>query len=623
MIGNTVSSAFFMMDLSPPDSLESLHVVETKIKSLEESTQALRRHRNTLLPISRLPTEIFTAIFSLLHPFGVREPPQPIAPLSISHVCHRWREISLNLPHLWSHINFTRQTPDCSAEMLARAKMAPLHLEAVTSNWSREKFEAFKRQIEAHIHHTHHLGVTTTSHYLVRTFGRLVSSAPFLEQFSITNEDYSWHTPPVIPDNLFDGIAPKLVYLRLDNCGVRRAWKSPLFKGLRDLKLFSYPRRARTSLNIWLDALNQMTQLERLTLHDGIPIRSVTPLPVEPALTVVLSSLTELDISASLRDCTVLLAHLVLPALTRLSVNVHFTSTLLAADHMPLLIQCVTRNAHGPQDTEVLQSLFVGSDKPQAGFAAWNMPRQDTDAWMCNPDDLPDGIHLPRVAFSISREWLYESDILVYNELLTALPLNSITSLTVKGRAPLTWDIWRGHVPRWHKLQRVRLFSSAVPAFREIFVDDPSGDPLFPSLEELVLIDVSLDTHRVIFLYLILADLLVHRIFIKTLDLRTCIATSGAVRLLSQVVLNVQGPAKRKSADLGGKTRGGMELLGEEEERDEEQEFPKSVRPYWDTDDDYDFAVEDEDDDDETSSTGSEFDVLVAPVSPVSTENDL
>ena len=610
------------MDLSPPDSLESLHVVETKIKSLEESTQALRRHRNTLLPISRLPTEIFTAIFSLLHPFGVREPPQPTAPFSISHVCHRWREISLNLPHLWSHINFTRQTPDCSAEMLARAKMAPLHLEAVTLMWSREKFEAFKRQIEAHIHHTRHLSITTTSHHLVRTFGRLVSSAPFLEQLSITNGDYSWHTPPEIPFNLFDGIAPKLIYLRLDNCGVRWERKSPLFKGLRDLKLFSYPARARTTLNVWLDAINQMTQLERLTLYDGIPITSVTPLPVEPGLTVVLSSLTELDISASLRNCVAVLAHLVLPALTRLCVNVHFMSTILAADHMPPLIQYVTQNAHGPQDTEVLQSLFVGSSRPQAGIAAWTMPREDTDAWLCNSGDLPGGIHLPRVAFSISREWLYESDIPVYDNLLTALPLDSITSLTVKGRAPLTWEVWRDHASRWRKLQRVRLFSSAVPAFREMFVDEPSGDRLLPSLEELVLIDVFFDAPKVLFLYVLLTDLLEHDIFLKTLDLRTCIATNGAVRILSQVVPNVLGPAKRESADLGGKTRG-MEVLGEEGEGDEEHMFGNTVEPYWDTDDDYDFGDEDEDDDDETSSTGSEFDLLVAPVSPVSSANDL
>jgi len=143
----------------------------------------------------------------------------------------------------------------------------------------------------------------------------------------------------------------------------------------------------------------------------------MTPLPVEPGLTVVLSSLTELDISASLRDCMAVLAHLVLPALTRLCVRV---STILETEHIPLLISYVTRNAHGPQDTEVLQSLFIGSDNPQVGIAAWTTPRQDTDAVLFSSDVRRDGIHPPRVAFSITRPaCLYESDNLAFDELLT------------------------------------------------------------------------------------------------------------------------------------------------------------------------------------------------------------
>jgi len=170
-------------------------------------------------------------------------------------------------------------------------------------------------------------------------------------------------------------------------------------------------------------------------------------------------------------------------------------------------------------------------------------------------------------------------------------------------------------VARWQKLQRLSLFASAVPPFWEMFPDEPSGDPLLPSLEELVIIDVSLDAPRVLFLYLLLADLLMHQIFLKTLDLRTCTACRGAVRTLSQVVLNVQGPVKKESADLDGKNRGGMEVLGEEEESDEEKVFSNlKLRPYWDTDDDYgfgdeedeedEFGNEDEDVEDETSSAG-------------------
>jgi hypothetical protein len=297
-----------------PDSSDSpkscLHTLDNKIKLLEESTHALKRYRNTFVPILSLPTEILSIIFSLLPSFGILDPSLPIAPTPISHVCHRWRDISLNMPYLWSHINFTKLTPAGTAEMLARAKMAPLHLEAKTSQWSMEKFEAFKRQVKAHIHHTRQLSIMATPQYLMQMFRRLVSSAPSLEKFSIAKFSQS-NSPLTISVNLFDGIAPKLIYLRLDNCGIR--WESPFLKGLRDLELFSFPAGARVTVDAWLNALNQMPQLERLILHDGIPIYSAIPLPGPH---VVLSSLTELDISASVRDCMAVLAHIIL-AVTR------------------------------------------------------------------------------------------------------------------------------------------------------------------------------------------------------------------------------------------------------------------------------------------------------------------
>jgi hypothetical protein len=193
-----------------PDSSDSpkscLHTLDNKIKLLEESTHALKRYRNTFVPILSLPTEILSIIFSLLPSFGILDPSLPIAPTPISHVCHRWRDISLNMPYLWSHINFTKLTPAGTAEMLARAKMAPLHLEAKTSQWSMEKFEAFKRQVKAHIHHTRQLSIMATPQYLMQMFRRLVSSAPSLEKFSIAK--FSQSNSPLTIRSIFSMESP-------------------------------------------------------------------------------------------------------------------------------------------------------------------------------------------------------------------------------------------------------------------------------------------------------------------------------------------------------------------------------------------------------------------------------
>lgn len=156
-----------------------------------------------------------------------------------------------------------------------------------------------------------------------------------------------------IPGNLFGGVAPKLTYLRLYNCGI--GWESPLIKGLRDLELYSFPKPVQTTFNCWLSALKEMPQLERLLLHDDILNLVVLSEGLKPA--VDLSSLTELRILAPARECGVVLSHLVLSALKRLCINARINPPVSSLKH---LIQCVAQNAHGPQDTEALQSLFIG-----------------------------------------------------------------------------------------------------------------------------------------------------------------------------------------------------------------------------------------------------------------------
>jgi hypothetical protein len=211
-------------------------------------------------------------------------------------------------------------------------------------------------------------------------------------------------------------------------------------------------------------------------------------------------------------------------------------------------------------------------------------------------------------------------DIQLYNALLVALPLNSITSLTVKGRTPLSMEGWHSHALRWHKLERVRLFCAAVPAFRGMFEDAVvHGDPLLPSLEELILSDISLNAQKVYYLCDMLIGCVELGILLRTLDLRTCTATNRAVQLLSEIVVDVQGPVRKVSGDLNGRRRGSTGVLGKEGGRDDEDdeepgldEVPNFVGS-WDLDDDDDehFATgevnnggdEDDEDDDNNATT--------------------
>ena len=611
------------LPISLPDSPESrLCAIENKIKCSEESTRAMKVYLNTLVPISRLPTEILSIIFSLLPSFEnfkrkckrkckCKSYP-PILTFTVSHVCHRWREISLNQPLLWNHIDFTMLSPAGAAEVLVRAKRAPLYLKARTTRWSGAKFKAFEDQIKAHVHHTSHLSIKGGTKHLER-FGQLVSSAPSLESLSIEDKESSYISLSalIIPDNLFDGIVPKLTHLRLYCCGIR--WQSPLLKGLRVLELFSFPMHAQIAFYAWLRSLEQMPQLERLVLRPRIPIVS-TVLSDELKLIVNLPSLIELRISTSTMECVALLAHLVLPVLTRLCVN--FENAPLTYESVNHLIQCVAQNAHGPQDTEALQSLFIRSNEKRADIFAWTMPRQDFDDGLRSSNDFPDKSRPARFEFSIHKRrwksWRGEN-IRLYKALLAALPLNSIASLTIKGPTSLSEGGWRGHASGWPKLERVCLFHTTVPAFRAMFKGAAVlGGPLLPSLEELILVNISLDAQKVYYLCDMLIECVELGIPLKTLDLRTCNVANRGLQLLSEIVVDIQGPVKKESGDISGRRRERTGALGEEGGRDEEEDEFDRVTPllgFWDigdSDDDSDDYPDDSSNYDTSNSSGDD-----------------
>lgn len=92
------------------------------------------------------------------------------------------------------------------------------------------------------------------------------------------------------------------------------------------------------------------------------------------------------------------------------------------------------------------------------------------------------------------------------------------------------------------------------------------GDPILPSFEELILVDISLNAPEVYYL----CDMLIERVEpgipLGMLDLRTCVAgTKRAVQLLSEIVVDVYAPVKKESGDLSGRRWGSAGALGEEE----------------------------------------------------------
>ncbi|KAH9161212.1 hypothetical protein EDB89DRAFT_755206 [Lactarius sanguifluus] len=533
---------------NPPSREHQRQVIDAEIKSLEESIRVLRVRRNTLAPVSSLPTEVTAAIFSFLCLPGTSQqggkPDHHLRSLRVAHVCRQWRNIALDLPLLWNHVDFTTVSLAGATEMLSRARTSPLYLAARVPIylWDGPRFIAFQKELHSHLSHICHLSISADPSHLFRTLEGLISPAPTLEYLSLSIDKYRPRTPSrvSVPDNLFDGATPRLSCLKLRNCNI--SWKSPLLKSLENLEILMLSTNAKPSLAVWLDALDEMPQLKTLVLHSASP-SGLFRFNIER--TVTLPFLTHFDFSNSAEACALALAHLILPALTSLCLTAQ--SELPNGGDVRRLLPYVNQHSHGPQDTRPLQSVLIRGDRSRVDVFAWPV---DIDVEVHNSFTSCASKPSARVAFSVtSEDWFIpNTHIEVLDATIAALPLDNLSTLTAQHHTRLCEQMWRRHAPRWSLLKRVRLAPPAARGFREMVLQDNGegggGFPLLPSLTKLDLIGAALSARRT----LRLCDALMKRVEqgvpLEALDLTTCFATSRAVRLLGEIVVDVWGFAE-------------------------------------------------------------------------------
>jgi hypothetical protein len=479
---DTVSAApaITFMDTGSGEPCDRLRqAIDDEINSLEQSIRVLKTRRNALAPISRLPPETLAAIFSFLTP-SENECDFSLEWIRFSHVCRQWRETALDDPGLWSHINFRvadsyyKLTPKLAlaaiAEIPARAKTVPLHLDLDIIIWDDLEWIAVLHQIDAHISHTCYLRVSGR----LLSLEPLVSSAPILESLSLL------HTASpgskAIPSSLFNCSTPSLTSLELQCCDI--SWKSPLLrlKGLQALEIHDI--WTTPELEDWLDALNEMSQLKTLSLHYATPVAPPAPLISQPSRTVTLPSLTKFHITTSAKSCTLALAHLVMPALAWLHVEAH--SDEAEGEDVRPLIPYVARSVCGLQDTEPLRSILISgksrtlSDRISVNVFAWIMPDADLDGY----DPIAHSASIPaRLMFTATGiNWHHGADTGIIDSLLTLLPVNFVSTLIAHYHAQLSKEFWLSHAPRWPSLEQVHLAPTAVKAFTEMLAEGAPPD---------------------------------------------------------------------------------------------------------------------------------------------------
>lgn len=264
-----------------------------------------------LAPISHLPPEVLSKIFSYCAA-DLTDHKHPLDWIKVSHVSRHWRAVALTSPNLWGAIVFSR--PKWVEEMIKRSKMASLIIKADLT-WVTPKILESVQIALRHSSRIHELALIASSTTLDKLFDNSPINLPNLHSLSLAvprKERFGVPFGYILPENVLDGDFPYLRRLELTKCNI--GWNSSLLTDLTHLKICDVSSVARSTTSQMLDALERMSALEVLDLHEALPLvpdEVILPFPVDRV--VVLPRLTHVALCSSVPECANLLQRIIIP----------------------------------------------------------------------------------------------------------------------------------------------------------------------------------------------------------------------------------------------------------------------------------------------------------------------
>ena len=276
-------------------------------------------HRNSLVPISRLPDSLLTDIFILIRDIEYASESEPPC-LGVSHVCRAWRNAAVQCALLWTNILFC--PPEWTPVMLHRARNAPLTVKVsiYPPDVENDAFLNSLRLALSHIRHIRCLSIELfVALYRDDLFSPLKSDSPdILEELRLScSRRFPLHFNPPFK------IAPKLRRSELIHC--HTDWKVFYSVGaLTSLVLKDIPVSSRPSVENILYVLQSMNRLETLVLIHALPELPMTVRTLPPPQDIVpvrLERLFHLSLMGFVLDCANLMRYFILPRCRRVHLN--------------------------------------------------------------------------------------------------------------------------------------------------------------------------------------------------------------------------------------------------------------------------------------------------------------
>ncbi|KIM35828.1 hypothetical protein M413DRAFT_32184 [Hebeloma cylindrosporum] len=377
---------------------ETMPLIDRRLAILNESIRALKRKKNDLLPISKLPVELVTEIF-LEYQSVMRARPtiyweqdksrKMVEWIGITHVCQRWRDIALNFSRLW--IRIPAHYPSLANEMAIRSRNA--HLLVLVEISDPRAVEPCPSSIFQHASRFQVLKIAESSPALVAKVFQAIkpTPAPYLLKLKLSSMEQE---EPVTESSPIFDLLPIIDSRILDTRSLRRVqapttrrWDLNLFTGLTYLKLDDYGPalpRVQTSQREFLDALRRMPTLRFLDLNEGILPEVVDVSSPEP---VHLPSLRHLTLHDRVDLIAFFLNHVHFPLTTYTSITIFpRTGHAFQLAHISSVVGLLTRLVEGRRNTSKLRHVGVYFSEVEENPE--NFVSLDIEAWASSKGPL-------------------------------------------------------------------------------------------------------------------------------------------------------------------------------------------------------------------------------------------
>ena len=419
---------------------EQLKAVDEHHRAVDAAKQLLHSQlarRNALAPISLLPPEILARVFHIL----VFEDPacsteRNMGWIRATHVCQFWRQVALDDSSLWATIWGASANTELIAEMLARARNAPLNIDICLNGSSGQ--EAL-HMFPPHLSHTRELRLHGPSMlYPGGVRGIYSREAPALEHFELRVLDSA---PITFRDldgtTLFKGQAPRLRTFSLFQ--VLIPWSLIPRGQLTHLKIALLKEASTT--DIPCGDLNQLTGL--LVNCPGLEVLGLMRcLPSQLAQfphnqTIHLPCLSRLCLVGSSSRITNLMKMLKIPSSTKLHLRCTSKNTSGYSDHLLLPVISAQLQVPAPIEFKYLSVTLGCMCQPFEVIASKSVPASRIRQFHGLGDDMDDDDD--DFILSFDRQPVLSNKIDLLEAVCKMLPISNLEFLSICSSDSLNW----------------------------------------------------------------------------------------------------------------------------------------------------------------------------------------